>query len=78
MARMYLQKLREQRNETQQDVANALGISRQYYAMIEDGSRQKRMDILLVSRIADHFDMAVSDVIALEKEMNAEKKEDSA
>ncbi len=38
--RKYVISLREQRNETQQDVADALSISRQDYTMIENGKRQ--------------------------------------
>lgn len=75
MERSYLIRLREQRNESQQDVANALNISRQYYNMVEQGARQKRMDIVLVSALANHFDIPIVDVIEAEA---AYSKEDSA
>lgn len=65
--RNYLIEIREQRNETQQDVANAIGISRQYYAMIENESRQKRMDITLITSLAKHFNIPVSKLISLEQ-----------
>lgn len=45
--RKYLICLREQRNETQQLVADSIGLTRQYYQQIESGDRQKRMDIVL-------------------------------
>ena len=75
MERSYLVKYREQRNETQQDVANALKMSRQYYLMIEQGIRQKRMDVVLVTALANHFDVPVAEIIDAEA---AYVKEDSA
>ncbi len=37
--RKWLQKLRQSKNMTQQDVANKAGIERAYYTMIENGTR---------------------------------------
>jgi len=71
--RDYLVRLREQRNETQQDVADAIGISRQYYSMIEDGSRQKRMDVMLVGLLANHFGVAMTEIIEMEQGQKAAK-----
>ena len=45
--REYLIEAREKAGLTQQDVANRIGISRQYYQMVETGERQKRMDLSL-------------------------------
>ncbi len=59
--RQYLIDLREQRNETQQDVANVLGISRQYYAMIESAQRQKDMDAMVIASLAQHFGISFAD-----------------
>lgn len=72
MLREYLVGLREQRNESQQDVADALGISRQYYCMIENGDRQKRMDLMLITGIANHFGVSVSEIVSLEQSVSAE------
>lgn len=74
MERKYLIKYREQRNESQQDVATALNISRQYYLMIENGQRQKRMDVVLVNALANHFGVPITDIINNETEY---AKEDS-
>lgn len=68
--REYLIKLREKQNESQQDVANSLGISRQYYAMIENGTRQKRMDVILLADIADHFGISAAEIVRMENEQN--------
>ena len=43
--REYLIEARKKAGLTQQDVANRIGISRQYYQMVETGERQKRMDL---------------------------------
>lgn len=67
MVREYLVKLREKQNESQQDVADALGISRQYYGMIENGDRQKRMDVMLITGLANHFGVPVSKIVSLEQ-----------
>lgn len=75
MDRQYLVELRTQRNETQQDVASSIGITRQYYSLIEGGNRQQNMDIMLVSLLANHFNVPVADLIKKEQEWNATLKE---
>lgn len=66
--RDYLVNLRMKRNESQQDVADSLGISRQYYAMIEGGVRQKRMDITLITALANHFGISAATIVSIEQE----------
>ena len=66
-AREYLVELRSKRNESQQDVADSVGLSRQYYAMVENGSRQKKMDIVLATALAKHFNMPLAEFISLEQ-----------
>lgn len=50
--REYLIEAREKAGLTQQDVANRIGISRQYYQMVETGERQKRMDLSLAGGLS--------------------------
>lgn len=69
--RQYLVSLREKQNESQQTVAEALGISRQYYSMIESGERQKRMDISLIAAIANHFEVPISEIVAHEQSQDS-------
>lgn len=71
MKRQYLIDLRAQRNESQQDVADGIGVSRQYYSLIEDGSRQKRMDISLAAMLAAHFKSPIASIVQREQEWNA-------
>ena len=58
--RNYLKMLRLERGETMEDVAKALGITRQYYEMIEKGKRKKSLDIQTINRLALHFDVPMS------------------
>ena len=50
---MELQKLRKQRNETQQSVADSIGISRAGYANIEE--KKRKPSIRIAKLIGDHF-----------------------
>lgn len=74
MAREYLAALRKKQNESQQDVADALGISRQYYCMIEAGDRQKRMDVMLISALSAHFGIPVTEIVSMERASGAAKE----
>ena len=60
--RTWLIKMREKHNLSQQDVANKLDITRQYYGLIENGERQKRMDITLAQKLADIFGITIEDI----------------
>ena len=71
--RDYLKKMREEKGLSMQDVADKIGISRQYYQMIENGERQRKMDITLVKSIALIFDVTLETIIENE---NAVKHED--
>lgn len=67
--REYLIKLRKDKSLTQQEVADKIGITKQYYSAIERGKRQKKMDIVLVSAIASVFDMPIEQIVEYEKEL---------
>lgn len=49
------------------DMAEKLGISESYYCLIENGERQKRMDISLLIKLADALEMPITEVVALEE-----------
>ena len=55
-------------SSTQGDIAKKLGISQQYYSYIENGERQRKMDIQICEKIAEVFNISVSDVIKYEAE----------
>lgn len=67
--REYLIKLRKGKSLTQQQMADKIGITKQYYNLIEKGKRQKKMDIVLVSAIASVFDMPIEQIVEYEKEL---------
>lgn len=67
MPRDYLKELREERNMSMQSVADRIGISRQYYQLIEAGERQKKMDITLVIALSNLFDVAPEQIINQEQ-----------
>ena len=62
--REWLIKLRG--NSTQNEIAQKLGITQQYYSYIENGDRQKKMDIQICEKIAQVFGISVADVINYE------------
>ena len=68
--RQYLVSLRNEHGYSQQDVADKLNMSRQYYQVIEAGERQKKMDISLASCIATLYGISVMDVEKFEKSIS--------
>lgn len=64
--REYLIEAREKAGLTQQDVANRVGISRQYYQMIETGERQKRMDLSLAGGLSAILNIPITEIVQKE------------
>lgn len=60
--RNWLKELREKSNMSQQNVAEQLGISQNYYSMIETGERQSKMTIDMAQKLAKIFNVSI-DVI---------------
>ena len=56
----YLKTLREQKKETQADVAKAIGVSGGSYGMYETGERIPRDDVKV--KIANHFGTTVQSI----------------
>lgn len=67
--REWLKNLREEKEFTQQFVADKLGISKQYYQMIEAHERQKKMDITLATKISVLFDVPIATITKFEAEL---------
>lgn len=65
--RQWLKNLREQNKWTQLDVAKKLEISEAYYSFIENGTRQKKMDISLVSKLSAIFDVSIQQIVEWEE-----------
>ena len=67
MTRNYLRKLREDRGFSQFQMAENLEITQQYYSLIENGDRQKKMDIGLLSKLSDALSIPIADLIEMER-----------
>lgn len=70
--REYLKVLRAEKGLSMQDIADRIGISKQYYQLIESGERQQNMDITLAVKIASAFNIPVERIINEEKEREKE------
>ena len=71
-----LKHLREEKQMTMQEVADKIGISRQYYQMIECGERQKNMDITLVKSLSDVFKIPIEIIFDAESRHKTIKSTD--
>ena len=64
--RNYLVALRKEKGLTQKQLAQKLDISESYYNQIENGERQKRMDITILYRLSSALDVSVPTLISYE------------
>lgn len=71
--REYLIEAREKAGLTQQDVANRIGISRQYYQMVETGERQKRMNLSLAGGLSVVLNIPIAEIV--QREIAAQESE---
>lgn len=69
--RDYLKELRESKGLSQQNVADSIGITRQYYQQIENGERQKNMDVSLVVQLSNLFGISPEAIINEEQKRAA-------
>lgn len=69
--RDYLVELRNRKGLSQQDVADKLGITRQYYQMIEAGERQKHLDLSLAGGLAILLDVTIMDIERYEAQIHS-------
>jgi len=61
-----LEDLRRQRGERQEELAAALGVSRQTIGSLENG--RYNPSILLAFKIARHFDLPIEEIFVYEEE----------
>lgn len=67
--REYLLTLRKGKNLTQKELAQKLDVSESYYNQIENGERQKNMDISLVNRLSLVLEIPITTIIEHENEL---------
>lgn len=66
--REWLKKRRIQKGLTMKQIAEKLRISESYYSAIEAGTRQKKMDVVLMAGIAAALNVPVSKIVQFETE----------
>ena len=71
--REWLKSAREKCGLTMKTASERLGISESYYCSIENGVRQKNMDITLASKISVVFGVPLSEVVENERTAPAEE-----
>lgn len=64
--RDWLKGKRAEKNLTQDQMAEQLGISLSYYNLIENGERQKKMDLSLANQLSVILGMTLKQIIELE------------
>lgn len=70
--RQWLKNIRESKGISQQNVAEKVGITRQYYQLIETGERQQKMDITLIAKLSQVLGVSMNQII--DNEMQQVKK----
>ena len=64
--REWLKTSRLQKNLTMKQIADELGISESYYCSIENGDRQKNMDITLIAALSRILKIPISKIVKYE------------
>ena len=71
--RGWLKTSREAKSMTQKSLAEKLGVSESYYCAIENGQRQKNMDLMLAAGISAALGIPVAEIMAEEKKLIEER-----
>ncbi|WP_294387338.1 helix-turn-helix transcriptional regulator [uncultured Ruminococcus sp.] len=73
--RVYLIDLRNKKGLTQLDISKSMGISESYYNLIEQGQRQKNMNIVILYGLSKALKVPVNTLV--DKEINFARKGDN-
>ena len=68
--RKWLKEARTKKDMTMKQIAVELGITESYYSLIENGDRQKAMDISLAKKLSEILDIPVEKIVVLETELS--------
>ncbi|MBO7727826.1 MAG: helix-turn-helix transcriptional regulator [Oscillospiraceae bacterium] len=66
--RDWLATMRKEKGMTQLEVAKKIDVSESYYYYIENGDRQKKMDVALAAKLSVVFGIPVAQIIELENQ----------
>lgn len=61
--REYLKELRTNKSITQAEISEVLGISQNHYSNIENGARVKVLDLHLLNKLAEFYEVPLSQLI---------------
>lgn len=67
--RDWMRKRREELNLTAGQVAKELEITQPYYSMIENGIKQKKMDLIVAEKLSGILKMPIEDIVRAEMQM---------
>ena len=67
--RSWLKGLREKSKFSQAELASRLNIAQQYYSLIENGERQKDLDLSMATKLAKIFDVSIDWIVAEEEKL---------
>lgn len=65
--RDWLKQKRTEKSLTMAEMAAQLDLTESYYSRIENGDRQKKMDIALLCKLSAVLDMTTDEIILLER-----------
>jgi transcriptional regulator with XRE-family HTH domain len=69
-----LKEFRIAQNLSQIDIANAIGVSQQYYSLIESGKRLDSLTVEIVSKLANILNVSIEEIFYYEDQWS--RKED--
>ncbi|WP_313132585.1 helix-turn-helix domain-containing protein [Anaerocolumna sp.] len=72
--RIYLKHARKALGLTQEDVANALGISQNYYCDIENSERQKEIKVPFLIKLSTVLQIPIDKMLSEEKKLDEQRK----
>ena len=64
--RMWLKNLRIEKNLSMKELGSRLGISESYYCEIENGNRQKKMDVTLIAGLSAALGVPMAYILEME------------
>lgn len=65
--REWLKTLRAEKGYTMKEMGDKLHISESYYCAIENGDRQKKMDVTVAAGLAEAFGVPIAHIIELDQ-----------
>ena len=73
--RTYLKKLRMQKKISQCELSEKLGISQNYYSAIENGERQKDLDLSIATKLSEVFGVSIDWIAEQEQKIKIKEGE---